>query len=210
MIHMLDQVMNEHLAWDAHTRPRVSLVIDEAHTLITPDLMRMVAEHREAGFSVACATQYMSQIGANLRAANAITCALASRTCCRRRCSDACRRRPTRRLRPAFCGRLGEPDAQRPGQPSAHSGGRIEPHVDRGLALLRARHRVRQSPTSAGSDRTPRRNGVAAPRCPCSQAGRSRCRRFTKTYRKSHLRRMGRCSRCMARAMTSRQPFRSD
>ena len=69
MIHMLDQVMNEHLAWDADTRPRVSLVIDEAHTLITPDLMRMIAEHREAGFSVACATQYMSQIGANLEGA---------------------------------------------------------------------------------------------------------------------------------------------
>jgi hypothetical protein len=66
---MLDQVMNEHLAWDADTRPRVSLVIDEAHTLITPDLMRMIAEHREAGFSVACATQYMAQIGAHLTGA---------------------------------------------------------------------------------------------------------------------------------------------
>lgn len=66
MIHMLNQELNRQLAVPQPTRPRVSVVIDEAHTLITPSLMKMVSTHREAGMSIACATQYMAQIGATL------------------------------------------------------------------------------------------------------------------------------------------------
>lgn len=66
VIHMINAQLNRQISYTAPTRPRLSLVIDEAHTLITPTLMRMVSSHREAGLSVACATQYMSQIGATI------------------------------------------------------------------------------------------------------------------------------------------------
>jgi hypothetical protein len=45
----------------------VSLLIDEAHTVITKTLMQMVSRHREAGFCVAAATQYLAQIGASIK-----------------------------------------------------------------------------------------------------------------------------------------------
>ena len=64
IVHMINAQLNRQISHPQPTRPRVSLVIDEAHTLITETLMRMVSSHREAGLSVACATQYQSQIGA--------------------------------------------------------------------------------------------------------------------------------------------------
>ena len=66
MVHMINAQLNRQISHPQPTRPRVSLVIDEAHNLITETLMRMVSSHREAGLAVACATQYMSQIGAKI------------------------------------------------------------------------------------------------------------------------------------------------
>jgi Replication-relaxation len=67
IVHMINAQLHRQISYPQPTRPRVSLVIDEAHTLITETLMRMVSSHREAGLSVACATQYQSQIGAAIQ-----------------------------------------------------------------------------------------------------------------------------------------------
>ncbi len=67
LVHMIDAQLDRQISMDEPTRPRVSLVIDEAHTVITKTLMQMVSRHREAGFCVAAATQYLAQIGASIR-----------------------------------------------------------------------------------------------------------------------------------------------
>lgn len=63
IIHMVDLQLKRQLAVSHEHRPRVSLIIDEAHRLITETLMTMVATHREAGFTAAAALQYVSQLG---------------------------------------------------------------------------------------------------------------------------------------------------
>lgn len=63
IIHMVDLQLKRQLAVSHEHRPRVSLIIDEAHRLITETLMTMVATHREAGFCAAAALQYVSQLG---------------------------------------------------------------------------------------------------------------------------------------------------
>ena len=67
LVHMIDAQLDRQISMDEPTRPRVSLLIDEAHTVITKTLMQMVSRHREAGFCVAAATQYLAQIGASIR-----------------------------------------------------------------------------------------------------------------------------------------------
>ena len=67
LVHMIDAQLNRQISMDEPTRPRVSLLIDEAHSVITKTLMQMVSRHREAGFCLAAATQYMAQIGASIR-----------------------------------------------------------------------------------------------------------------------------------------------
>jgi hypothetical protein len=66
MVHMLNTQLNRHLAYPSDTRPRLTLGIDEAHRLLTPTLVRMLATHREAGLTVMAATQYFDQIAATL------------------------------------------------------------------------------------------------------------------------------------------------
>jgi Replication-relaxation/Type IV secretion-system coupling protein DNA-binding domain len=65
IVHMLDLQLKRQVAVSRSRRPRVSLVIDEAHRLITGTLMSMIATHREAGLTVAAAVQYVSQLGAD-------------------------------------------------------------------------------------------------------------------------------------------------
>lgn len=65
VVHMLDLQLKRQVASPSSRRPRVALVIDEAHRLITDTLITMVATHREAGLNVACALQYVSQLGAD-------------------------------------------------------------------------------------------------------------------------------------------------
>ena len=65
VVHMLDLQLKRQLAVPSRHRPRVSLIIDEAHRLVTETLITMVATHREAGLNVACALQYVSQLGAD-------------------------------------------------------------------------------------------------------------------------------------------------
>ena len=67
LVHMIDAQLDRQISMDEATRPRVSLLIDEAHTVITKTLMQMVSRHREAGFCVAAATQYLAQIGASIK-----------------------------------------------------------------------------------------------------------------------------------------------
>ena len=67
LVHMIDAQLDRQISMDEPTRPRVSLLIDEAHTVITKTLMQMVSRHREAGFCVAAATQYLAQIGASIK-----------------------------------------------------------------------------------------------------------------------------------------------
>src|SRR5207248_7142309 len=43
-------------------RPRVSLLIDEAHNVLTPSVARMLAEGRSAGLEAVFAWQYSAQI----------------------------------------------------------------------------------------------------------------------------------------------------
>jgi Replication-relaxation/Type IV secretion-system coupling protein DNA-binding domain len=64
IVHMLDLQLKRQLAFPVSQRPRVSLIIDEAHRLITDTLIRMVEAHREAGLTTAAALQYVSQLGA--------------------------------------------------------------------------------------------------------------------------------------------------
>lgn len=64
IVHMLDLQLKHQLAFPASTRPRVSLIIDEAQRLVTDTLIRMVEAHREAGLTTAAALQYVSQLGA--------------------------------------------------------------------------------------------------------------------------------------------------
>ncbi|HEV2753190.1 MAG TPA: type IV secretion system DNA-binding domain-containing protein, partial [Solirubrobacteraceae bacterium] len=64
IVHMLDLQLKRQLGLPASTRPRVSLIIDEAQRLVTDTLIRMVEAHREAGLTTACALQYVSQLGA--------------------------------------------------------------------------------------------------------------------------------------------------
>ncbi|MCP9491541.1 MAG: type IV secretion system DNA-binding domain-containing protein [Solirubrobacteraceae bacterium MAG38_C4-C5] len=64
VVHMLDLQLKRQLGLGASTRPRVSLIIDEAQRLVTDTLIRMVEAHREAGLTTACALQYVSQLGA--------------------------------------------------------------------------------------------------------------------------------------------------
>lgn len=65
IIHLVDQEMKRQAEVDPAIRPRVSLIADEAHRLITDSLMTMVATHREAGFDCAFVVQFLSQIGAS-------------------------------------------------------------------------------------------------------------------------------------------------
>ncbi|MDP9134705.1 MAG: type IV secretory system conjugative DNA transfer family protein, partial [Actinomycetota bacterium] len=65
IVHMLDLQLKRQGASPAARRPRVSLIIDEAHRLVTETLITMIATHREAGLNVACAVQYVSQLGAD-------------------------------------------------------------------------------------------------------------------------------------------------
>ena len=67
LVHMIDAQLDRQISMDEPTRPRVSLLIDEAHTVITKTLMQMVSRHREAGFCVVAATQYLAQIGASIK-----------------------------------------------------------------------------------------------------------------------------------------------
>jgi hypothetical protein len=64
---MVDAQLDRQISMDEPTRPRVSLLIDEAHTVITKTLMQMVSRHREAGFCLTAATQYLAQIGASIK-----------------------------------------------------------------------------------------------------------------------------------------------
>jgi Replication-relaxation/Type IV secretion-system coupling protein DNA-binding domain len=65
IVHMLDLQLKRQVAVPRPRRPRVSLIIDEAHRLITATLISMIATHREAGLNVAAAVQYVSQLGAD-------------------------------------------------------------------------------------------------------------------------------------------------
>ena len=65
IVHMVDLQMKRQVAVPRSRRPRVSLVIDEAHRLVTDTLITMTATHREAGLTVAAAVQYVSQLGAD-------------------------------------------------------------------------------------------------------------------------------------------------
>jgi hypothetical protein len=65
IVHMLDLQLKRQVAVPRLHRPRVSLIIDEAHRLITATLISMIATHREAGLNVAAAVQYVSQLGAD-------------------------------------------------------------------------------------------------------------------------------------------------
>ena len=65
IVHMLDLQLKRQVAVPRARRPRVSLIIDEAHRLITATLISMIATHREAGLNVAAAVQYVSQLGAD-------------------------------------------------------------------------------------------------------------------------------------------------
>ena len=67
LVHMIDAQLDRQISMDEPARPRVSLLIDEAHTVITKTLMQMVSRHREAGFCVVAATQYLAQIGASIK-----------------------------------------------------------------------------------------------------------------------------------------------
>ncbi|MDQ3678215.1 MAG: type IV secretory system conjugative DNA transfer family protein [Actinomycetota bacterium] len=67
LVHMIDAQLDRQISMHEPTRPRVSLLIDEAHTVITKTLMQMTSRHREAGFCVAAATQYLAQIGASIK-----------------------------------------------------------------------------------------------------------------------------------------------
>jgi hypothetical protein len=65
IVHMLDLQLKRQVAVPRPHRPRLSLIIDEAHRLITATLISMIATHREAGLNVAAAVQYVSQLGAD-------------------------------------------------------------------------------------------------------------------------------------------------
>jgi hypothetical protein len=65
VVHMLDLQLKRLIAVPRSQRPRVSLIIDEAHRLVTETLITMTATHREAGLTVAAAVQYVSQLGAD-------------------------------------------------------------------------------------------------------------------------------------------------
>ena len=65
VVHMLDLELKRLVALPRSRRPRVSLIIDEAHRLVTDTLVTMTATHREAGLTVAAAVQYVSQLGAD-------------------------------------------------------------------------------------------------------------------------------------------------
>ena len=67
LVHMIDAQLDRQISMQEPTRPRVSLLIDEAHAVITKTLMQMVSRHREAGFCVAAATQHLAQIGASIK-----------------------------------------------------------------------------------------------------------------------------------------------
>lgn len=69
IVHMLDLQMKRQVAVPQSHRPRVSLIIDEAHRLVTDTLITMTATHREAGLTVAAAVQYVSQLGADATSA---------------------------------------------------------------------------------------------------------------------------------------------
>jgi hypothetical protein len=66
LMHMLNAQLNRHLSFPANTRPRLTLAMDEAHRLLTPTVVKMLATHREAGLSMMAATQYFAQIAASL------------------------------------------------------------------------------------------------------------------------------------------------
>jgi hypothetical protein len=65
VVHMLDLELKRLLVVPRSRRPRLSLIIDEAHRLVTDTLITMTATHREANLTVAAAVQYVSQLGAD-------------------------------------------------------------------------------------------------------------------------------------------------
>ena len=67
LVHMVDAQLDRQIGMPEPTRPRVSMLIDEAHPVITKTLMQMTSRHREAGFCLTVATQYLAQIGASIK-----------------------------------------------------------------------------------------------------------------------------------------------
>jgi hypothetical protein len=60
----LHRCLQQQMLLAEHQRPRVSVIADEAHWLLTPQVIRQAATHRAAGLELACGIQYPAQLGA--------------------------------------------------------------------------------------------------------------------------------------------------
>jgi hypothetical protein len=60
----LHQHLQHQVQWPEHERPRVALLADEAHYLISENVVDQIATHRAAGLDVTLGLQFIAQLGA--------------------------------------------------------------------------------------------------------------------------------------------------
>jgi hypothetical protein len=67
----LHQHMQEQVQWPEEERPRVALLADESHYLISENVVDQIATHRAAGLDVTLGLQFFGQLGASALSAAA-------------------------------------------------------------------------------------------------------------------------------------------
>ena len=67
----LHQHLQHQVQWPEHERPRVALLADEAHYLISENVVDQIATHRAAGLDVTLGLQFHAQLGATALSAAA-------------------------------------------------------------------------------------------------------------------------------------------
>lgn len=67
---MLHREMQHQMQLPESARPRVALIADEAHYLLSSNVVRQIATHRAAGLDVAIGIQYLAQLGAGAESAS--------------------------------------------------------------------------------------------------------------------------------------------
>jgi hypothetical protein len=67
----LHQHMQHQVQWPEHERPRVAVIADEAHYLVSENVVDQIATHRAAGLDVTLGLQFFAQLGASAQSAAA-------------------------------------------------------------------------------------------------------------------------------------------
>ena len=121
MLRMLHRQMQRQVTLPEDQRPRVPVIIDEAHYVAdTENFVDQIATHRRAGLEMACGIQYFAQLGSGSRHAEKIRKGILNLLQSRPPVPHG-RRRRRRTGHPDRDGRLRHHDPRRPRLPRPHA-----------------------------------------------------------------------------------------